>query len=264
MRVRLLTLLLCAACTKELADLEPIACPKDGLCLDGLACIDGVCQKPRVDSRCDTIAVGTERPQDSVDCSLVGGDISCWNGYCEQSCGSFLPPPDGGAGACAVGRVCVANRCLADCTDGGACPSGMVCRQVGDGPTKACLLSNQYVPACQSYLPVSSASCYTCGAANFVVQCGNNRTCVNGSTCDPGGTTCTCTDDYDAFTCAGQLCTGGVTCNYPNWYCRPKAITTPTCQTIQYGSGTCMCSDGRTVSRSCTTTSCEELCTLVR
>lgn len=249
-----------AACAKPLDQLEPYPCPTDyPACPDGRTCVDGVgCVKPYVDGPCN---------QFSVDCSLASPSAACLGGACDFS--TLVPQCEVGAceepcsaGACAAGRVCTGTTdgaCVPDCGAGQACPDGLVCQRLPTGG-HGCVPASADLPTCTSVEVLGS--CQQCGMAFFDVPCPMGGTCARHSTCEAGNT-CTCEAGLFVYNCDDQPCTGGTSCPYPNWYCRPEiASTTPGCaDTTFLTQGTCHCADGHTVLYGCgEVASCNERC----
>ena len=249
MRGALFILMLSAGCTKQLADLTPFPCPTNGVCPGGLACIPGVgCAPARLDAPC--IPGGDT----GTDCSVAGpGPITCFHRVCEAACGA--------GGSCPSGRICAGNACLVDCTADGNCPAGLACHPFGDGNKSACMPAGIFIPACELFDPAPSvANCFACGMSDFTVKCTNGHTCATNSHCNPDGTTCTCDAGYSDFTCDGTSC-ATITCAYPGWHCVTDTLPGTECTDATLGSGTCQCRDGRKIPKTCTTSTCEQICT---
>jgi hypothetical protein len=259
MVARLLPLLLLAACAHRLDDLGPFPCPSaDDYCPDGLACVSGKCVVPTVDGPCN----------DYTSCTLAGGDAICMGGACDASgCEvGACEQPCGVGGLCPAGRVCtqgahVLGVCLDDCSLDGICPHGLACRDLG--PRYVCVPPEWTTPMCASVQV--TAACTTCGlASSFDGSCADpDLLCARFSTCTPGTERCVCGEGLAAFDCNEQLCAGGDTCPFPNWYCRPpEARLGPGCgDTLFRVEAICNCIDGRSLTVGCgQRLSCEQLC----
>jgi hypothetical protein len=238
----LLLLLLVAACTKELTDLQPYPCPADNNCPSPLVCVAGVCAPVQADVDCSHA---------NVDCSAVGG---CWkNKVCEPTCGAD-------AGSCAADRVCAGGACLVDCTQTSTCPAGLACRLVGNGPTRACMPTTINIPACMSFVPRATNECFTnCPGVNDVA-CSTGGYCPTHSICD-APSHCTCNAGWNGIKCSnGLVCNSSTNpCGANEWMCEWNTPAA-TCASTDPGPGICTCKNGMTLERGCTATPCEQLC----
>lgn len=239
-------------CAKELSELQPFPCAKDGTCPGGLSCIPNLgCAQPQVDTPCTR----------ATRCDLAAPGAQCTFGVCAPECGGATSPSRG----CGNGRVCshasAPGACLLDCGGGQSCPGGLVCKPLWYQGRRACMPPTEGPPACASF--ERGASCTRCGSSRFsTVQC-TGFTCPENATCG-ANRTCVCGTGYAPQTCDGRACGGSPNpCTGYAWWCKPNtAPPAPSCSADpQLVSGTCRCWDGRSLPFACgTTESCEKRC----
>jgi hypothetical protein len=210
-----------AACAKDLSQLEPFPCAKDGTCPDGMACVPGTgCITPRIDSPCTA----------DTDCKKASVDATCILGACVTIC-DRVPCPEG--------RTCVrttvpAERpndspvagaaCMLPC-DTGSCPAGLVCVQLGTGQN---VCTNGTIP---DYVPIG-APCVDgkCPGHDGSVACSGGTCVKRGCPCEPG-MICTRREGGSLGVCLPD-CTGGEACPSGSvcktlWYADKKACMAP-------------------------------------
>jgi len=175
---------------------EGTGCPDDRACqplqLDSDGAVVTTCRPAGASQRQDTCAAPADCGA-GLACAGIGDQPRC-QPYCREDadCGPLghcieSPAIAGGA----IGECDAACDPLADPS---GCPTGQVCRIIGDN-------ARDGTPAGASY-------CGTEGSAPVGAPCGSADDCVAGSYCDPrgGSPTCLAFCDLDAPSCAAGTC----------------------------------------------------------
>ncbi len=215
-------------------------CGPDGICGEGLACVDGVClSHPCADIECSAGEIcieGTCHPRNCKhrDCPE---DFICLNGYCVSArCANVTCEPghacadgrcyptdcagvDCGAGVCVDGG-CVSRSCVGiSCADGEACALGEchpVDCAIACAPGEVCVGGECVEASC---VGVTCPPGEACGRGLcWPVLC-EDESCGSGAVCVDG----VCTPS----SCAGVTCPDGMECAAGE--CRPVECSTRRC-----------------------------------
>ncbi len=196
------------ACAAPLDELTPFPCAADRTCPAGLACIaNATCVAPRFDAPCQ---------EGRTDCRRAGPTGTCSLGVCGEQCSEKEP--------CQVGRVCTVEpgrgtgACVLDCTSGGECPEGLVCRELGYGGQRGCVAPGNVTalgsPCTGDEECANAGAAARCQSGVCALPCNRSEQCAAGTVCSTPDSSVegTCLRDCSV----DRTCSVGTTC-LPLW-----------------------------------------------